>query len=138
MTFEIKGKIHKIMEPKQVSDKFRKCDFVIEVDDGKYPQLVSFQIVNDKIDQLLEHKANDIVTVQFNIRGREWTSPQGDVKYFNTLDAWKLVGDAKAKAPLAKEPGYVAESSGGSATDDIPFLSCAIADDVNPIAKVLR
>ena len=123
MTFELKGRIHTIMETKQVSEKFKKREFVIEVDDGKYPQLVSFQIVNDKIEQLDTCRVNDTVTVQFNVRGREWTSPQGEKKFFNTLDAWKIVGETKAKAPSA---GYVsaeatAPSGPSGPEDDIPF-----------------
>jgi len=30
------------------------------------------------------------VRLDFSLRGREWRSPQGDVKYFNSLDVWKV------------------------------------------------
>ena len=30
------------------------------------------------------------VKVHFYLQGREWTSPQGEVKYFNTVVGWKI------------------------------------------------
>jgi single-strand DNA-binding protein len=35
-------------------------------------------------------KVGNEIEVSFNLRGREWTSPAGEVKYFNTLEAWRL------------------------------------------------
>jgi hypothetical protein len=35
-------------------------------------------------------KVGDEVEVGINLRGREWTSPQGEVKYFNTIQGWKI------------------------------------------------
>ena len=53
----------------------------------------------------------DEVTAHINLRGREWTNPQGEVKYFNTIEAWKLD---------LKETG-VAQAQASQADDDIPF-----------------
>lgn len=90
MAFDLSGRIHTVFETKQVSDRFSKRDFVLEVTDGKYMQLVSFQAAGDKASQLDGLKPGDEVSVAFNVRGREWRSPSGEVKYFNTLDAWKV------------------------------------------------
>jgi len=120
MAFDIKGKIHTILETKQISDKFSKRDFVVETEDGKYPQLVSFQVVNDKIDQLNHLKVGDEVTVSFNVRGREWKSPSGEVKFFNTLDAWKVIGPtAAASRGSSHEPAP--QPSPPVVEDKIPF-----------------
>lgn len=135
MPMEIQGKLHKVLDTKQVSDRFRKCDFVVELEDGKYPQLVSFQIVNDKIDQLAAFKVGDEVRVTFNLRGREWTSPSGEVKFFNTLDAWKV---EKMGAQQSRGGAHESPPPTGVATDDIPFIACELAAEPSPIARVLR
>ena len=84
-----KGKVKVIMDEQVISDKFRKKEFVIETI-GDYPQEVIFQTANDKCDMLNAIAVGQEVEVHYNLRGRSWTSPQGEVKYFNTLDAWKL------------------------------------------------
>ncbi|MEO8550973.1 MAG: DUF3127 domain-containing protein [Kofleriaceae bacterium] len=90
MAFDVVGKLHVAYETKQVSERFSKREFVVEVADGKYPQFVSFQLTGDRCHQLDDHKVGDQVRVTFNLRGREWRNPQGEVKYFNSLDVWKL------------------------------------------------
>jgi hypothetical protein len=90
MAFDVVGKLHVAYETKQVSAKFTKREFVVEVPDGKYPQMVSFQLTGDRCSVLDDFKVGDQVRVTFNLRGREWKSPQGETKYFNSLDVWKL------------------------------------------------
>ena len=52
------------------------------------------------------------VEVSFNLRGREWTSPTGDVKYFNTLEAWRIeTAQATATVVTPEE----------KAEEDLPF-----------------
>ena len=107
---EIKGIIKVIGETEQVSEKFKKREFVITVA-GQYPQHISLQCTQDKVvmlDGLSEHQE---VNCHINIRGREWTNPKGEIKYFNTLECWKLeVVGAKVEAP-----------QNGIAVDDLPF-----------------
>jgi hypothetical protein len=91
MGIEITGKLHTINDTKQVSERFSKREFVVELaDNPKYPQLVLFQLTGDRCTQLDEHKVGDEVRIEFSLRGREWRSPQGELKYFNSLDVWKL------------------------------------------------
>lgn len=90
MAFDVVGKLHVAYETKQVSAKFSKREFVVEVADGKYPQMVSFQLTGDRCSVLDDFRVGDQVRVTFNLRGREWKSPQGETKYFNSLDVWKL------------------------------------------------
>jgi hypothetical protein len=113
MGIETTGKIHTIMEKQQVSERFTKREFVLELTDNpKYPQLVLFQATGDRCDQLEGLNEGDEVCIEFSLRGREWRSPSGDVKYFNSLDVWKVEATKRA----APRP---AASSG--ATDDLPF-----------------
>ncbi|HEY1548221.1 MAG TPA: DUF3127 domain-containing protein [Kofleriaceae bacterium] len=91
MGIEVSGKLHTINETKQVSERFSKREFVVELaDNPKYPQLVLFQLTGDRCSQLDEFKQGDEVRIEFSLRGREWRSPQGELKYFNSLDVWKL------------------------------------------------
>lgn len=75
----------------QVSEKFSKREFVLTDNSaGMYPEHVSFQLTQDKCALLDQFNVNDQLTVAFNLKGREWTSPAGEVKYFNSLDAWRI------------------------------------------------
>ena len=97
---EVKGSIHLVNETKQVSDKFKSREFVVKVE-GTYPQFISMQCTQDKVVMLDGLAKGQNVDCKINLRGREWTSPAGEVKYFNTIECWKLdaVGDKIAEEP---------------------------------------
>src|SRR6476469_10518940 len=102
MGMEAIGKLHTIYETKQVSERFTKREFVVELaDNPKYPQFVQFQLTGDRCTQLDDMRVGDEVRIEFSLRGREWRSPNGDVKYFNSLDVWKI------------EPARAGRSAGG-------------------------
>ena len=88
--FKLTGSIKVIKDTVQISEKFAKREFVVSDTSNMYPQDILFQLVQDKCSILDQYSENDQVEVSFNLRGREWTSPQGEVKYFNTLDAWRI------------------------------------------------
>jgi len=87
--FKINGTLKVANQTQVISEKFSKREFVIETTD-QYPQQVMFQLTQDKCELLSAFKVGNQVEVSFNLRGREWTSPAGEVKYFNTLEAWRL------------------------------------------------
>ncbi len=87
----INGKIKAIGKTQKMSDKFGKRDFVLTTNDNPtYPQHISLQCTNDKCVMLDNLATGQEVTAHVNLRGREWTSPTGEVKYFNTIECWKL------------------------------------------------
>ena len=91
MGIEATGKLHTIFETKQVSERFSKREFVVELaDNPKYPQTVLFQLTGDRCSQLDGMAVGDQVRIEFSLRGREWRSPSGEVKYFNSLDVWTI------------------------------------------------
>jgi len=103
MGMEVTGRLHAIFETKQVSERFTKREFVIELaDNPKYPQTVLFQITGDRITQLEGLNVGDQVRIEFSLRGREWKSPQGETKYFNSLDVWKIES-ARANASNGRQ-----------------------------------
>ncbi|MEM5871958.1 MAG: DUF3127 domain-containing protein [Candidatus Aenigmatarchaeota archaeon] len=88
---EITGKIKKIMDVQKISETFKKREFVLSVDlNTLYPQHILFQTTQEKCTLLDVLKPNDEVKVYFNIRGREWTNPEGQVKYFVSLEVWRI------------------------------------------------
>lgn len=126
MGIETTGKIFKIDETKQVSEKFSKREFVLELaDNPKYPQVVLFQLTGDRCSQLDGLSVGDEVKLEFSLRGREWRSPSGDIKYFNSLDVRKVerVGAVKAAGNTSSGPPAQPTLSVAAPVEDdgIPF-----------------
>ena len=87
---EIQGRIKQIF-PSQVigQNGFEKRDLVI-VTEENYPQTIIIQFTQQRCDLLDSLQVGQNVKVYINIRGREWTNPQGETKYFNTIEGWKI------------------------------------------------
>lgn len=88
--FKLQGTVKVVFPTVQVSEKFAKREFVVTESSSMYPQDIMFQLTQDKCSLIEGVQPNEQVEVSFNLRGREWTSPQGEVKYFNTLEAWRI------------------------------------------------
>ena len=87
---EIQGKLVEKYETTQISDSFRKREFVIEfIENPQYPEYLKFDLIQDKCEQLDNFQPGDSLKVEFNLKGRKWTDPSGNDKYFNTLQAWR-------------------------------------------------
>ena len=120
MSFEIVGRLHKKFDTESKTATFQAREFVIEVDDGRYPQMVKFQLVQDKCDEIDKFNENDNIRVHFNLRGREW---QG--KYFTNLNAWRI----ESGAPAAAVAPPAAAAGDFPTLDDAPANS-AVEDDL--------
>ena len=91
MGMETTGRIHALFETQQITERFRKREFVVELaDNPRYPQYVLFQLTGDRCEGLDGFEVGEEVRVEFSLRGREWKSPKGELKYFNSLDVWTL------------------------------------------------
>lgn len=125
---DIKAKIEKIFPAQQVTASFKKREFVVEfAENPQYPEYVKFECIQDKCDMLDNFSAGQLVTISFNLKGRKWTDPKGEDKYFNTLQAWRISADngesqsqsgGNTPPPPAAgdEPDWLSEDS-----DDLPF-----------------
>jgi ABC-type antimicrobial peptide transport system ATPase subunit len=89
---EIKGEIKRILDTKIVSDKFKNRALHLETAD-QYSQTIEVVFTQDKTAVLDSYKVGDVVTIGINLKGREWTNPQGEIKVFNTVEAWKITKD---------------------------------------------
>ena len=119
----ISGKIIEISDIVQIKETFQKREFVVEyANNPKYPEFIKFEAVQDKCALLDEFQVGQEVSVEFDLRGRKWTDREGKVKYFNSLQAWRLAPAGKEAAGGGELPqemdktDYGAESSG-----DMPF-----------------
>ncbi len=124
---EVTGKIKMIDQTKEVgSSGFKKRDVVVTTEE-QYPQHILVQFVQDKCDLLNSFQVGDAVKIDINLRGREWTNPQGETVYFNTIQGWRI-GKAQAEATSTQPVSMPAAETFSPATnlnedepDDLPF-----------------
>ena len=124
---EVTGRIKMIDTTKEVgSAGFKKRDLVVTTDE-QYPQHILVQFVQDKCDLLNNYQVGENVKVDINLRGREWTNPQGETVYFNTIQGWRI-GKLQTEAAPAQAPAMPtaqafepAQSFKEEDHDDLPF-----------------
>ena len=122
-TFELEGTLKQLFDTQTFASGFAKREFVVEVPDGKYPQMLKFECVKDKISILDGVSVGDAVKIAFDIRGSEYKE-----RFYVNLNAWKLTkADGSAPAPASDEPRGRSSSFDSQfdnepdASDDIPF-----------------
>jgi len=125
MSFEVSGKLVKKFDTENKTGTFQAREFVIEIE-GQYPQVIKFQLVQDRCSLLDAYNEGEVIKVHFDLRGREWNG-----KYLTNLNAWRLEkGDAAAASgqtassstpppPPSSFPTVADEPPG--ADDDLPF-----------------
>ena len=124
---ELQGRIKLIGETQTFgTNGFRKREIVVTTEE-QYPQHIMVEFVQDKTDLLDSYQVGQQVKISINLRGREWTNPQGEVKYFNSIQGWRIEalqqdasnGDIPPVPPMdAFEPaGDLNEDD----HDDLPF-----------------
>lgn len=87
---EVLGRIKMIDETKSFgANGFRKREMVVTTDE-QYPQHIMIEFTQDKCDLLNNYTAGEPVKVSINLRGREWVNPQGETKYFNSIQGWRI------------------------------------------------
>ncbi len=129
LIMEVTGKIKVINPEQQVSASFRKRELVVATEE-QYPQFISINFVQDKCDLLNSYNVGEAVKVSINLRGREWVNPQGETKYFNDIQGWRIErmqAEAPAATPAAMAPMPAAETFAPATNfneeehDDLPF-----------------
>jgi hypothetical protein len=124
MAFEITGKIIDISPVNQVSDKFKKREFVIEKKEtggsAVFIDYIKFQLVQDKCDLINESFLNEEVKISFNLKGNKWER-DGKVNYFTNLDAWKV---ERSMPQQGREQNF----SSGTTLEDIPPENDELSD----------
>lgn len=126
---ELQGTVKRITEIQTFASGFQKREMVLLTQE-QYPQPINIEFLSDKINLLDNVSEGENVKVGINIRGREWTSPQGEVKYFNSITGWRIekVFDNASAEPTSAQPSSApspAASNGNpfaeDEDDDLPF-----------------
>lgn len=126
---EVQGKIKMLDETKTFgSNGFRKREVVITTDE-QYPQHILVEFIQDKCDLLNSYAVGKDVKISINLRGREWVNPQGETKYFNAIQGWRIESlqaeEAGANAEIPPTPPMdafePADDLNEENHDDLPF-----------------
>ncbi len=124
---EVTGKVKVINAEQQVSATFKKRELVVTTDE-QYPQTIMIEFAQDKCDLLNACVVGEEVKVSINLRGREWVNPQGETKYFNSLQGWRVEKVQQGAPATQQMPPMPAAEAFAPATDfkeeehdDLPF-----------------
>lgn len=126
MSLEVSGKIKFIGAEQEVSATFKKRELVVTTEE-QYPQHISINFLQDKTELLDRFRVDDQVKVLINLRGREWVNPQGETKYFNDIQGWRiesLNAESGTHTPTAQASAPQANQSNSFVDED---------DDGNPL-----
>lgn len=121
MAFEVTGKLHEIFEEQQVTEKFRKREFVLEIDDNSFTQYIKFQATQDRCSMLDDYNKGETAKVSFNLSGRPFTNREGQQVYFTNLVAWRM--EKVGGNTVSPHAGYELPDLPHPAddNDDLPF-----------------
>ena len=118
MGYDLTGKVKLVQDAQTFSSGFTKRELVVTVEDGKYPQEINLEFLQDKVSLLDSLQVGQEVTIAFDIRGREYNG-----RYFNNLVGWKI--DAGAATATTDEKPPVSDKDVPADfeeyEDDIPF-----------------
>tara|TARA_R110002049_G_scaffold199037_1_gene369098 strand:- start:28129 stop:28485 length:357 start_codon:yes stop_codon:yes gene_type:complete len=117
---ELQGKIKVVGETQTFgSNGFQKREVVVTTEE-QYPQDIMVEFVQDKCELLNSYEVGQNVKIGINLRGRKWTNQQGEVKYFNSIQGWRIE-KAEAQEPSAPPAFEPANAVSNDDTDGLPF-----------------
>mgnify|MGYP000155809454 CR=1 FL=1 len=124
---EIQGKVKLIGETQTFGNNgFRKREIVVTTEE-QYPQHIMVEFVQDKTELLNNYSVGQNVKISINLRGREWTNPQGEVKYFNSIQGWRIENlqpeqNTQGMPPVPPAEAFApADNLNEEEHDDLPF-----------------
>jgi len=123
MNYEATGRLIVKDDVQQISDKFKKREFVIEVENERnsdWNDLVKFQLTQDRCDLVVDVNLNDTITVGFNLRGRKWEN-DGKTSYFTNLEAWRVKKTEGSGTAPTPEYAKAEIPDSESEVDNLPF-----------------
>ena len=142
---EVQGRIKLIDETKTYgANGFRKRELVVTTEE-QYPQHILIEFIQDKCDLLNNFQIGQPVKISINLKGREWVNPQGETKYFNSVQGWRIeslesAGPVAGSTPPPMPPNEAFEPANDlneEEHDDLPFITTETltTEDVKTIKK---
>lgn len=132
MSFEVTGKLYKKFDTESRSEKFQSRDLVLEVADGNYPQLIKFQLVQERCPILDTFTEGEEIKVHFDLRGREWNG-----KYLTNLNCWRIEKSSGDSAKPVQQVSGAAPTQNTTSKTSAPLptmadepMKAAIDDDL--------
>lgn len=118
---EVLGKIKLVRQTETFgTNGFRKREMVVTTDD-QYPQMIMVEFVQDKVDLLDSYAVGEDVKININLRGREWINPQGEAKYFNSIQGWRIERVGANAAQPTQQGSTTDATQEATEPDDLPF-----------------
>lgn len=135
MPYTLIGSLHHVGDEQTIKATLRKREFVVKTaDNTEYPQLIKFELINDRCRLVEGFGVGQELEVTFSIKGREWTNPRGEKQFFVSLEAFKLGpaaagassggsggGAARAPRPAARPSASAPEPDPFATENDLPF-----------------
>jgi len=127
MSFELTGKLIEKFEITQISDTFKKREFVVERVENtsggmEFTDQIKFQLTQDRCGIIDSMDIDDEIRVSFNIRGRKWEKDDR-VSYFTNLEAWRIekIAGTSEGPPPPSAPQNEEDIPPIDESDDLPF-----------------
>lgn len=125
---QVNGVIKLIKPIQEISTSFSKREFVV-VTNEQYPQSIQLELHGDRVDIIDSFTEGQEVECFINLRGRAWTNPQGEEKFFNTIVCWKIQlpkedsnqSTAPKLDPIPEQKFEPISSANEEEHDDLPF-----------------
>ena len=123
----IQAKLIEKFQTQRVSDTFQKREFVVEfAENPQYPEFIKFELIQANCEQLEKFNVGEEINISFNLKGRKWTDKNGQVVYFNSLQAWRLDKAGTSSPQTTPEQGSTTQNKEWqpdtfTADDDLPF-----------------
>lgn len=125
MAFELTGKLIEKFDTQEISEKFKKREFVIEFQDNpnlSFSESIKFQLTQDRCNLMDNYQVGQDLKVSFNLRGRRWEK-DGKVSYFTNLEAWRI--EPGSATPMQDAPPLPDSGAQGfnpnDSSSDLPF-----------------
>jgi len=118
---EVSGRVKEIGETSSFgANGFRKRELVVTTEE-QYPQHIAIEFTQDKCDLLNNYNVGESVKVSINLRGREWVNPQGETKYFNSIQAWRIEKEGNQTQAANNDRFEPDNNFKEEEHDDLPF-----------------
>ncbi len=82
--------IKRVEDIKEVGEKKFKTRNLIVTTEDQYLQTLAIQFTQDRVNAMDIFAPGDKVKIAINLKGREWTSPSGEVVVMNTIEGWRI------------------------------------------------